>query len=297
VFYRFISCINNTEQLQISLTPQVYFSNERYFVDAFLQFAIFPYKFWGIGNDMPDSNLDAYNSQNTDIRITFLRQLPPAINFGFRYYYYHVKMLETQDGGQLDTGKILGSQGGTQTGLGLVLTVDTRNSIQQPYQGRYYEFSADFASRTMGSDFTYASFVLDFRNYRYLGSKENMSLAFQLYFQITNGEVPFQRMAQLGGGIRGRGYFRGRYMDLSMYTFQLEYRWKFNKRWSMAAFFSTGDVAPMITDFKFSESKASIGGGIRFKIRKDDDTVIRLDYGYGFVGPSTGIYFGVNEAF
>ena len=46
----------------------------------------------------------------------------------------------------------------------------------------------------------------------------------------------------------------------------------------------------------FSNMKTSFGGGVRFKVKKDVQAVLRLDIGFNQFGDS-GVYFGVNEAF
>jgi len=46
----------------------------------------------------------------------------------------------------------------------------------------------------------------------------------------------------------------------------------------------------------FQNIKPSIGGGIRYKFNKNQDTLLRLDIGVGIDGNS-GFYFGINEAF
>ena len=76
---------------------------------------------------------------------------------------------------------------------------------------------------------------------------------------------------------------------------QTEYRYRFKPRWIVAAFALVGEVAPKVGEF-FSDLKPSAGGGIRFKIVKDQDTWLRLDIGFG-KDQSSGVYFGVNEAF
>ncbi len=109
------------------------------------------------------------------------------------------------------------------------------------------------------------------------------------------GDVPFQDMAWFGGGIRGRGYYNGRYIDSQMYSLQLEYRMRLHPKWSIAFFGSGGEVAANSREY-FSDFHFSFGGGIRFKPLKKNPTILRLDYGKG-AGTSSGIYFGINEAF
>ena len=58
---------------------------------------------------------------------------------------------------------------------------------------------------------------------------------------------------------------------------------------------SVGEVADQPSDF-FGDLRPSFGGGIRFKLKKDSPTLLRLDVGIGTEG-NRGFYFAVNEAF
>ena len=48
--------------------------------------------------------------------------------------------------------------------------------------------------------------------------------------------------------------------------------------------------------FSSPETDFGFGGGIRFQLVKDQDTLLRFDTGVGEDG-NNGFYFGVNEAF
>jgi hypothetical protein len=124
---------------------------------------------------------------------------------------------------------------------------------------------------------------------------EKNTFAIQFYGESTYGDVPFQSLAWLGGGEKMRGYFNGRYMDKSMYVLQGEYRERFHPRWTAAGFGAIGEVADFPLSF-FENPKVSFGGGMRFKMLKNNPTVLRFDIGFDKNGRN-GLYFGVNEAF
>ena len=54
---------------------------------------------------------------------------------------------------------------------------------------------------------------------------------------------------------------------------------------------SEDEIYSLLKDFKYS-----FGGGIRFKLKKNLPTLLRLDVGIG-KEDNSGFYFGVNEAF
>ena len=79
-----------------------------------------------------------------------------------------------------------------------------------------------------------------------------------------------------------------------MYVLTAEYRWRFANRWSLAAFGLMGEVSDINADF-FQDPHFAAGGGVRFKVLKNQNTLVRLDVGVGESG-SNGFYFGVNQA-
>ena len=85
------------------------------------------------------------------------------------------------------------------------------------------------------------------------------------------------------------------FIDNNLYVLQAEYRWRFMPRWVLAGFVLVGEVADLPRNF-FADLKPSLGGGVRFQISKSQQTLLRVDVGFGKDG-SGGFYFGVDEAF
>ena len=200
-----------------------------------------------------------------------------------------------EEGGQLDSGLILGSDRAVIVGFGATFNLDTRDNLGSTTEGNFLSFSARFSSELLGATQGYNTFILDLRSYRPLGKKS--FFAAQLYLENHFGEVPFQGQATYGGSNRARGYFKGRFIDNQMYVLQGEYRYRFKPRWAVNAFGLVGSVNSDTSElYRFTNLKPAFGGGIRFKILKNQSTWLRLDYGVGKDGQN-GIYFGVNEAF
>ncbi len=280
-------------QIVIEVKPQVYFGKGNYYLDGAYQFRIYPNQFWGIGNDTPDSNEENYDMTSHKFNVDFLKRLPPSLNFGFRFNFENHEVTEVAEDGILESGEVLGSDGAVIVGLGAIFNLDTRDLVEDPHGGYYVSFNAQFSSENLGSTHGFNRFITDLRAYRPLN--ENSLIAARLYIENNFGDVPFQAKSQFGGGDIARGYFKGRFIDDQMYVLTAEYRWRFAPRWSLAAFGLVGEVSDLNQSF-FRDPKLSAGGGIRFKILKQQNTLVRLDMGFGEAGNS-GFYFGVNQAF
>ncbi len=290
----FVSGIYTTKkQLMMEARPQIYFNAGNLFLDGYLKYRVFPNSFWGVGNYAPDTALEEYNMKSYEITIAILKRLPPTLNFGLEYKYENHTMLEVAEGKLLAAGDIAGADGAIISGLSIVFNLDNRDNINSTVKGALIQMKAGFSSRVFGATHSFNKYTLDLR--KYFKHLENNTFAMQFYGESTYGFVPFQSMAWLGGGEKMRGYFKGRYMDKSMYVLQGEYRARFHPRWAAAGFGSIGEVADFPLSF-FKNPKISFGGGIRFKILKSNATVARFDIGFDKNGKN-GIYFGVNEAF
>ncbi|NAS12535.1 BamA/TamA family outer membrane protein [Poritiphilus flavus] len=282
-------------QIMFNVTPQVYLGKGDYFIDADYLFEIYPNSFWGIGPDTPEDNEEQYDQTTHKVQISFLKRLPPHLNFGLTFNFANHQITEVEEGGILASGTVLGSDRTVISGLGAVFNKDSRNDASAPTDGQYLRLSAQFSSEIFGATHGFNKFVLDLREYIPLGGKS--ILATQIFLENNFGDVPFQGMAFFGGSSSARGYFYGRFLDKSMYVLQTEYRHRFKPRWTFAAFGLIGSVAGDTEELlEFRSIKPAFGAGVRYKLLKDQGTWLRLDFGSGRDGQS-GIYFGVNEAF
>ncbi|QCX00614.1 hypothetical protein FGM00_11055 [Aggregatimonas sangjinii] len=282
-------------QIMFNVTPQVYLGKGNYFIDADYLFEIYPNSFWGIGPETPEESEEFYDQTTHRLKLSFLKRLPPDLNFGFTYNFANHQVTEVQEDGLLDSGTILGADRTVISGLGAEFNLDTRTDTSSPTDGQLFEIGAHFSSKILGATHGFNKFTLDLRNYEPLG--ERSTLATQVYIENNYGDVPFQGMAFFGGSSSARGYFYGRFLDKNMYVVQAEYRYRLKPRWNLAAFGLVGSVAGDASDLlKFNSVKPGFGAGVRFKILREQNTWLRLDIGSGKDGQN-GIYFGVNEAF
>jgi outer membrane protein assembly factor BamA len=291
VFTNAIYTSNN--QFILDIKPQIYFNRGDFFLDGAYKYKIYPNSFWGIGLNTPDSNKEIYDMVSTELRVALLKRLPPKLNFGFEFVYQNHEVTEKEEGGLLDAGDILGSNRAIISGLGVIFNLDSRDQLESPKSGYLVQMNARFSSEVWGGTSSFNKYIADLR--AYFPIAKNGTFAAQFYNENSFGTIPFQGMAWYGGGDRARGYFKGRFIDNHMYVIQAEYRHQLTPRWSAAGFALMGEVSDLPRDY-LNDIKPSFGGGIRFKIIKNQNTLVRLDMAFGKDG-SSGFYFGVNEAF
>ena len=90
-----------------------------------------------------------------------------------------------------------------------------------------------------------------------------------------------------------RGYTRGQYRDEHFVTLQTEYRFPIKWRFGGVLFGGLGAIGG--TGDGFEKLFPSIGLGMRFKVLKDDNLNLRIDWALG--KESSGFYLTFGEAF
>ncbi|MBU0474939.1 MAG: outer membrane protein assembly factor [Bacteroidetes bacterium] len=290
------SYYTTNSQYLFSAMPTLYFSGSAEIISN----SKFVYsrelsKFYGVGNNTG-------NIKNPDYEIGLFRfytelsygtGIIENLHLGLIYEFTSNKILDKQKNYELITNKVIGSNGGNTSGLGIILSVDSRKNIFFPTESIYCKLRMIFMGRDWGSDFEYNRQVFDFRKYFNLG-KENV-LASQVYIESTSGDVPFFMLPTLGGSEKMRGYFLGRFRDEIYLTWQIEYRKIFWKRFGGVAFLGMGDVASKFNQLDLAQFKYAYGFGLRYVFDEKEKLNLRMDLGFG--KSTSGIYFALEEAF
>jgi outer membrane protein assembly factor BamA len=159
----------------------------------------------------------------------------------------------------------------------------------------YLKFTSDFYSQTLGSKYSFQSYVTTFSKYWSLS--ENQVLAYNGYFCATGGHPPFFGNCVYGTSNQLRGYVAGKYFDRYMVATQLEYRLSLPWRLGVVAFGGVGEVIPGGDQLLFTDNSflPSGGGGLRFQLSKQYHVNLRADIARGKDGHTFSL--GLGEAF
>jgi hypothetical protein len=290
---KFIAVYTQRKQANFEMNPDFYLA-KGYHIQTNLQYSDFPDQFYGMGNWTTEDMEEPFSSRFWKLSVEALKKVHGPLNVGFQYFFDDTNLTEVKDGGLLESANIPGSSGGTVSGLGYLMTYDSRDSIFYPTAGSFHQFSVTAFGRALGSDFTYNRLYLELR--KYIRFSYAHCLAFQTRFLFQTGDPPFWRMGLLGGSEIMRGYYLGRYRDRNMMAFQAEYRWApILWRVGLAAFAGLGDVAATPGLFDLGRFKYTYGLGLRFVIDPKQRLHLRLDFGFG--KGTSGVYFTAGEAF
>ena len=280
-------------QFIFEITPDLFLSQGRFHLVGYVGIKDYVEKFYGIGSQTTENMEENFSYRSLKLKCSLRRKFSPSFYVGVRYDLEHLRISEMEPDGILDTGDIVGKEGGTISGLSVLLVLDSRDNIFFPTRGTLLQTDATVYGPAIASDYSFRRFTFDFRQYVTIFSKH--VLAFQQNLNTTSGNVPFQQLPMLGGSSVMRGYIQGRYRDKHAMYFQMEYRVPLFWRLSAAGFFGYGDVADRWNSFRLIDFKVTGGLGIRYRINRESGTNVRLDF--GFARGSFGFYAMINEAF
>jgi len=291
----FYAVYTQLKQFSTKWEPEAYFRGETYFFKGKIQFERYPEKIWGLGNDTPAVHEEDFTPRTFVLELSFQKKIWPVRNLyaGPLYQFESYAVLKSEPGGLLDSETWPGASGGTSSGAGFIINWDTRDNVFFPGRGRYWQVSAVWNSKLLGSGFNYVSLKMDLR--RYVSLLSSHVLALQALYQAVVGEPPFKSIPKLGGDSIMRGYYLGRYRDRHLLAFQAEYRLPVWWRFGLVGFAGLGQVAESRGRFELGNMKYSAGFGVRFKIAPSEGTNIRLDFAWG--KGTSGFYFTASEAF
>jgi hypothetical protein len=277
----------------VFVNPEFFLGEDTYYVGVIFDYWRFVDKFWGIGNDSPDSSNVGYIRKIIWANVEFDVMVAGPLKVGINYDLNHTTIEDKQTNPFLVSGSVTGSDGGTSSGLGLVLLADTRDGAFSPTSGGFYKLSMLDTFSWLGSTFDFTRWIADLRHYIRL--VDPLVLAVQLYASGVVGDPPFYMYPALGGDNQMRGYYEGRYRDKYYVALQGECRLRLTRRWGLVGWAGMGDVAGNLDSFRLTSFKPTLGVGVRFALDPEEVLNVRADFAYG--RNTNGVYFNAKEAF
>jgi outer membrane protein assembly factor BamA len=265
------------KQLIFVLNSTIFFQKEDQIARFQASYSYYPDDFWGLGNHTPYNAEEAFSQKQYFINPQFLQRVHDNFYLGVTYEFQHSGPITYTPGGLFDQENITGRYGGNTSGIGSILSWDTRNNAYSPNRGFFAELQYVWFPRFLGSDFNFQVFSADVRKFIYLSPKS--VLALQAIAGLTFGNTPFRKLEELGGADMMRGYYGGRFADKCLMAYQAEYRRLLFWRIGMVAFAATGEVAPIPGQFDLDGLHFTYGGGLRFMLSKTEKLNLRVDYG------------------
>jgi hypothetical protein len=262
--------------------------------------------YYGISNDVNElfgldgSGINVYTSQAFDINVqpfyNFTRDVSAGVYLrarGERMVKFNEPLQACIDACKQKFGTA-GWDDYFMWGIGLQFMYDSRDNIFYPQKfSNFLKFNATTYSKQLGSSYSFTGINFDFR--QYIPTWLGQVLAWQVKFETALGdELPFQMLPTVGGSDNIRGIRERKFIDNTMFEFQVEYRIPIWWRLKAAVFCSVGDVFDI---YNPSIVKPKVGYGVGLRCRLNDARVhLRVDVAGNNYG-EWKFYITATEAF
>ena len=285
----------SNESWGVGASQKTYLYEDRLRLNGLFGYLHINMDFSGIGADAGDRGVSVPITQKGFFFMPeALIRIAGRLYGGLRYRYLSMETamdLNALAGGGIESPPV--SLKADSSGLGLVVNYDSRDNSFSPSGGIFVDGNATFAATALGGDYDYQIYQAAYN--QYLQIADRMVLACRVFGRFTAGQVPVYDLSFFGTHNDLRGYPAGLYVDKMMIATQVEYRWRFWKKWGMVAFAGIGEVAPKLSEFGAGNYLPSYGGGLRYMVSEANRVNISMDYARGRAGDT--FYFYIGEAF
>ena len=300
--------------INLFMKPQLFFKNDRFRI-----FGKFSYKntqenYYGVGystnkNYVRSDTTSQYRYSGVQINPWFLFRLGntnlfagPQIDINYDHFTNPGKYLAMEES-YTDAGGDAHGYKNFNSGLGFLLTYDSRDVPSNAYQGMYLDFRGMMYHKIFGSDKNFYRLELDYRQYKQIGERKVIAWTAQSK-NVFGKDIPLTQYSLTGTPFDLRGYYMGQYRDKSSHVVLAEYRQMFNtdedtwlkriiQHLGFVAWAGCGFMGPTAT--KVEGVLPNYGVGLRIEVQPRMN--VRLDLGKNTVNNQTLFYFNMTEAF
>lgn len=188
------------------------------------------------------------------------------------------------------------------SGVGVLLSYDTRDVPANAYRGVYFNVQATAYARLLGSDDNFCRTLIDYRQYLSVGKRK--VLAWTVQSKNLFGDIPLGKYALTGTPFDLRGYYMGQYRDKTSHVVLAEYRQMINtdkrnfvmrmlNHVGFTVWGGCGFMGPNPVDIQ--GVLPNVGLGLRIEVQPRMN--LRLDFGRNMVNKQNLFYFNMTEAF
>lgn len=300
--------------INIFSKPQLFFKHDR-----FRLFGKFSYKntvenYYDIGYTtnrgyIRSDSTSQYRYSGVQINPWFLFRLGesdffagPQIDINYDHFTKPAKGLVENQSYQEAGGTAHGYKN-FNSGLGFLLTYDSRDVPANAYKGIYLDFRGMMYHKIFGSEHNFYRLELDYRQYKEVGKRKVIAWTAQTK-NVFGDNIPLTQYSLTGTPFDLRGYYQGQYRDKSSHIVMAEYRQMLNtdqETWlkriinhlGFAVWGGCGFMGP--TPTKIEGVLPNYGVGLRIEVQPRMN--VRLDLGKNTVNNQTLFYFNMTEAF
>ena len=306
--------------LNLLVKPQLFFKGDRFRIFGKFMYKSTDDNFYGLGyvtnrDYIRSDTTSKYRANGLQINPWFLFRmggsnlfLGPQVDLSYDKISHPARELYQPEEG-LDPRQSYLKAGGDEhgyksfnSGVGVLLTYDSRDVPANAYKGVYLDLRGVVYNKLLGSDHNFYRLEMDYRQYQSVGRRK--VLAWTAQTKNVFGQVPLTQYVMTGSPFDLRGYYQGQYRDKSSHLVIAEYRQMFNtdrSNWVKRMLYHIGFTAWTGCGFmgptmgKIEGVLPNYGLGLRIEVQPRMN--VRLDLGKNTVNKQTLFYLNMTEAF
>ena len=294
--------------------PQLFFKHDRFRIFGKFSYMNTVENFYGVGYSnnrdyVRSDTTSQYRYSGVQINPWFLFRLGksnffagPQIDIKYDHFTKPAKGL-LKEPSYTDAGGNDKGYKDFSSGIGFLLTYDSRDIPSNAYNGMYLDFRGMMYHKIFGSDKNFYRLELDYRQYKLVGNRKVIAWTAQSK-NVFGNDIPLTQYSLSGTPFDLRGYYQGQYRDKSSHVVLAEYRQMFNtekENWlerivshlGFAVWAGCGFMGP--NPVKIEGVLPNYGVGLRIEVQPRMN--VRLDLGRNTVNDQTLFYFNITEAF
>ncbi|MBQ2244150.1 MAG: hypothetical protein II318_08090 [Bacteroidales bacterium] len=246
--------------------------------------------FWGIGydNGVYGGNKSRYSELGANISLMYRFLLSPKFNIAPLAGYNYINASDLSSKSALAGGLPLVFNG---IYLGGEVVFDTRDDHNSPQRGvclnlRQKVYPVLTSNRGI---FYQTTFVADL----FFKGWKGAVFAVDLFSESNYGDSPWFVWTPIGGDVRMRGYYKGRYRDRNTLIAQLELRQSIYRGHGAVLWCGAANIFPSYKEIDLKKTLPNYGIGYRYDL---GGNIFKFDVGFG-KNREWGISAGLNHAF
>ena len=292
-------------QVLFPLAVNFWTKKNKYNIIIDYRFLKYPSTNYGLGANTTDN--DAYTIDYKYIKLhqTILKKIVPDFYAGIGFYFDHfwnITEVDPPPGVKTSFERYGAKANETASGVAFRLLYDSRNNDVNSSKGCYSNIALRNNYTFLGSDNNWQSLQVDYRKYINLKGRKHNVLALWSYNWLTLGssKPPYLSLPSTGWDDQyntGRGYIQGRFRAKQMVYGEAEYRFSITNNGLLGAvLFANVQSFSKNISTQLNVLAPGFGTGIRFKLNKNSNTNLCVDYGFGLHG-SRGVFLNLGEVF
>jgi len=256
-------------------------------------------RFYGIGNQTPETNVSYYLLSGTSVEGALLLGGSPFRQLRIASGYSSLRPGSGYNGQPLleevfpPASAPYAQQASEEFWYGVAGDLAALDDARDPSHGFHLRADVRRVNGVRSGDPDYSAWRTEGRAYLPVFAKRRVMVVRGVYTGVDAGGdavLPFYRLPRSEGTTQFVGFASERFRDRQLMLARFEYRWLIFNRLSALALYELGEVAPQASAFTLAGAHVSYGGGLRFGL--SEQSVVRFELANSVEGLHAVFAFG-----